>query len=123
MQFIGHILANKLHILEGLNTALMVIDRNELRKYDIITGDTEGLVNYGLSISGVKLAILVIDRTVRVKMSFRGKGTFPCNEFARKYFKGGGHFNAAGGESEDPLEVVVANIKTYLQEYKHLLNP
>lgn len=120
-QLIGYTLAHKLEYFPELNTTLMVLDRNEIRHYGVLTGDTEGLVNWGLTISGVKLAVLIIDRTVKVKMSFRGKGEFPCNEFARKFFNGGGHFNAAGGESDEPLEVVVEKFKEYIKEYKDIL--
>ena len=104
-----------------LNTSLMVLDRNEIKHYGVLTGDTEGLVNWGLTITGVKLAVLIIDRKVKVKMSFRGKGDFPCNEFARKYYNGGGHFNAAGGESDEPIEVVIEKLKEHLKEYTDIL--
>jgi phosphoesterase RecJ-like protein len=121
MQFIGYCLAHKLEILEEYKTALITVNAEELKKYNIKTGDTEGLVNYGLSIKGIKLAILVIDRTVKVKMSFRGQGTFPCNLFSKEYFNGGGHFNAAGGESEKPLDEVVNEVKHTLINYKKYL--
>jgi phosphoesterase RecJ-like protein len=98
------------------------LSREELQEFSVITGDTEGLVNFGLGIKGVVLSVLIIDRTERVKMSFRSKGNFKVNEFAAKYFSGGGHYNAAGGQSEEPLEVVVSNFKKYLQEYKSELN-
>jgi phosphoesterase RecJ-like protein len=62
------------------------------------------LVNYPLSIQGIKLAALVIDRDEERKWSFRSKGNFDCNTFARKYFEGGGHYNASGGRSSDSLE-------------------
>lgn len=120
-QLIGYTLAHKLEYIPELNTSLMVLDRNEIKHYGVLTGDTEGLVNWGLTITGVKLGVLIIDRKVKVKMSFRGKGDFPCNEFARKYFNGGGHFNAAGGESDEPLEVVVEKFKEYIKEYKDIL--
>ncbi|MFY8166496.1 MAG: DHH family phosphoesterase, partial [Sediminibacterium sp.] len=94
----------------------------ELKKFHIITGDSEGLVNYGLSISGIKFSVLIIDRKVARKMSFRSKDTFPANEFARKYFNGGGHFNAAGGESMDTIENVEAKFKDALTQYKDYLN-
>lgn len=120
-KFIGYVLAHKLEIIEGMHTALMVVNAEELQKYQIKTGDTEGLVNFGLSIQGIEMAALIIDRTVKVKMSFRGKGTFPCNLFSREFFNGGGHFNAAGGESDLPLEAVVASFKKHLISYKKYL--
>ena len=92
-----------------------------MKKFNIITGDSEGLVNFGLSISDIKLSVLIIDRTVARKMSFRSKDNFPANEFARKFFNGGGHFNAAGGESLDPIDQVEIKFKTALNDYKNYL--
>jgi phosphoesterase RecJ-like protein len=122
MRFIGFCLNEKLHVMEEYNTALIFVTAEELKRYRIITGDTEGLVNYGLSIKGVQLSILVVDRTMARKMSFRSKDKFPCNEFARLYFNGGGHYNAAGGESKESIEEVEAKIKTVLKDYKHILS-
>lgn len=122
MRFIGFCLNEKLHIMEEYNTAFIFVTAEELKKYNSITGDTEGLVNYGLSIKGIKLSILVVDRIVARKMSFRSKDTFPCNEFARTYFNGGGHFNAAGGESKETLQEIETKIKTVIKEYKHILS-
>jgi phosphoesterase RecJ-like protein len=121
-RFIGFCLSEKLQILKEFNTALIVVTEEELKKFHIITGDSEGLVNYGLSISGIKFSVLIIDRKVARKMSFRSKDTFPANEFARKYFNGGGHFNAAGGESMDTIENVEAKFKDALTQYKEYLN-
>lgn len=121
MRFIGYCLNEKLTILPEYHTAYMTITADELKRYNSITGDTEGLVNYGLAIKGVNFSVLIIDRTVARKMSFRSKGEFPANEFARRYFNGGGHFNAAGGESSDPVEVVEEKFKEGLEAYRHLL--
>jgi phosphoesterase RecJ-like protein len=89
------------------NTALIYIPKKDLLRYEVKTGDTEGLVNYPLSIQGIKLAALVIDRDEERKWSFRSKGDFDVNTFARIYFEGGGHYNAAGGRSSDSLDVTV----------------
>lgn len=121
MRFIGYCLNDKMQILPEYHTALICVTAEELKRYNVITGDSEGLVNYGLGIKGIKLSVLIIDRTVLRKMSFRAKGNFPANEFARKYFNGGGHFSAAGGESHEPIEAVEAKFKEVIKEYKHLL--
>jgi bifunctional oligoribonuclease and PAP phosphatase NrnA len=121
MRFIGYCLNDKMQILREYNTALICVTAEELKKYNVITGDSEGLVNYGLSIKGIKLSVLIVDRTVMRKMSFRAKGKFPANEFARKYFNGGGHFSAAGGESAEAIDQVEAKFKTVIKEYKQLL--
>lgn len=123
MRFIGYCLNEKMQILPELNTALICVTAEELKRFNVITGDSEGLVNYGLSIKGIRLSVLIVDRTVLRKMSFRAKGNFPANEFARKYFNGGGHFSAAGGESNESLEATEIKFKTAIQEYKQLLQP
>jgi phosphoesterase RecJ-like protein len=121
MRFIGYCLNDKMQILREYNTALICVTAEELKQFEIITGDSEGLVNYGLSIKGIKLSVIIIDRTVARKMSFRAKGNFPANEFARKYFNGGGHFSAAGGESQDTIEATELKFKQALADYKTLL--
>ncbi len=120
-RFIGFCLSEKLQILKNYHTALIVVTADELKKYRILTGDSEGLVNYGLTIEGIKLSVLIIDRTVARKMSFRSKGNFPANELARKYFNGGGHFNAAGGESKEPIEIVEEKFKDAIRNYEPIL--
>ncbi len=122
LRFIGNVLLNRLEIFFEYNTALIAIPQSDLIKYDIRTGDTEGLVNYPLSIEGIKLAAIVIDRGEERKWSFRSKGNFDVNSFARKYFNGGGHFNAAGGASFDNLDITVAAFKTAMKENRDQLS-
>ncbi|HYO21029.1 MAG TPA: bifunctional oligoribonuclease/PAP phosphatase NrnA [Flavisolibacter sp.] len=121
LRFLGHVLSNRLDVNYELNTALMWVSKQEILKYDIKTGDTEGLVNYPLSIQGIKLVGLVIDRDEERKWSFRSKGTFDCNTFARKYFSGGGHFNAAGGRDTESLQDTVKKFKQAIAENSSLL--
>jgi phosphoesterase RecJ-like protein len=121
LRFLGHVLTNRLEINYQLNTALMWVSKQEILKYDIRTGDTEGLVNYPLSIQGIKLVGLVIDRDEERKWSFRSKGDFDCNTFARQYFQGGGHFNAAGGRDADSLPETVKKFKQAIEENSALL--
>lgn len=121
LRFLGNTLQNRLEVFYEYNTALIAIPKSDLLKYYIKTGDTEGLVNYPLSIQGIKLAALVIDRDEERKWSFRSKGNFDCNTFARKYFNGGGHFNASGGRSSDSLDKTVAKFKQVLKENEFIL--
>ncbi|MBC7425944.1 MAG: bifunctional oligoribonuclease/PAP phosphatase NrnA [Bacteroidia bacterium] len=114
VRFIGYALSKKLEIMRSYNTALITITSDELKEYESQTGDTEGLVNFGLGVNGIRLAVLIIDRGKLVKMSFRSKGTFNVNEFARLHFNGGGHINAAGGSSTETLEETVARFKKVL---------
>ena len=107
VRFLGHVLMNRMEVYYEYNTALIAISKKDLLRFQIRTGDTEGLVNYPLSIQGIKMAALVIDRDEERKWSFRSKGDFNVNAFAKKYFQGGGHFNASGGRSSDSLEQTV----------------
>ncbi len=121
LRFIGHALLNRMEVFYEYNTTLMYISRNDLLKFDIKTGDTEGLVNHLLSIEGIRFGALVIDRDEERKWSFRSKGNFDVNTFARKHFEGGGHFNAAGGRSSDTLDHAIQKFKQVLKEYKDQL--
>jgi bifunctional oligoribonuclease and PAP phosphatase NrnA len=121
-RFIGHVLLHRMEVDYELNTALMWVSKGDLLKYEIKTGDTEGLVNYPLGIQGIKVAALVIDRDEKRKWSFRSKGDFDCNTFARTHFNGGGHYNAAGGETDDSLETTLQHFKTVIQQYKDQLS-
>jgi phosphoesterase RecJ-like protein len=115
-RFIGNVLLNRMEVFYEYNTALIAVPQIDLIKYDIKTGDTEGLVNFPLSIQGIKLAAIIIDRGDERKCSFRSKGEFDVNTFARTYFGGGGHYNAAGGQSKDNLETVILAFKKAMKE-------
>ena len=121
LRFLGLCLSEKLEVLPEFNTALITVTKAELEKHAIITGDTEGIVNYALSITGIKLAAFIVERPDKVKLSLRSKGEFPANDICKKYFNGGGHRNAAGGAVDDTLENVVNQFKQILPEYKKLL--
>ncbi len=118
LRFIGFALLNRMEVLYEYNTALMYVTKEDLYEYDIKTGDTEGLVNYLLTIRGIKFGALVIDRNEERKWSFRSKGYFDVNLFARKHFEGGGHMNAAGGRSSESLEATVRQFKHVIKEYQ-----
>ena len=116
LRFIGHVLTNRMEISYEYNTALIYVPKSDLLRYDIRTGDTEGLVNYPLSIQGIRMEAIVIDRDEERKWSFRSKGNVDVNTFARRFFEGGGHFNAAGGRSSAPLDETVRTFKKVLKE-------
>ena len=117
----GYCLYKKLEVIPELKTALLYLDPEELKEFNVKTGDTEGLVNYGLGLEGIVFSVLIIDRTEKVKMSFRSKGTFAANAFAAKHFMGGGHFNAAGGASDDSLEETIKKFRNVIKEHKEEL--
>ncbi|TAM98658.1 MAG: bifunctional oligoribonuclease/PAP phosphatase NrnA [Chitinophagaceae bacterium] len=121
LRFIGHALLNRLEVFYEYNVAMIAIPYSDIQRFGLKTGDTEGLVNFPLSIKGIKMAALIIDRKEEVRMSFRSKGEFDVNAFARKYFEGGGHQNAAGGRSADTLEKTVERFKNALKENEAIL--
>ncbi len=104
LHLLGYALNEKLRVLEDVPVALIDLSLEEAEKFDVKKGDTEGLVNYALSVEGVKMAAFIREDKDRVKMSFRSKGDIPVNEFSAQYFSGGGHKNAAGGMCEKSLE-------------------
>ena len=123
LQLLGVALQN-LKVVEGLRTAYIVLSQEELDHHNFRKGDTEGFVNYGLSLTGIVFAAIFIENKAdeMVKISFRSKGTFSVNDFARMHFEGGGHINAAGGKSDLTLPETVAKFISILPEYKKSLS-
>lgn len=122
LRFTGFAISQKLVVKREYKTAYISISEDELKRYNSQTGDTEGLVNYALSIDGIVFAALLTDRGGIVKMSFRSIGAFDVNKFARKHFDGGGHKNAAGGATHQSLEQTVATFEQLLPKYNDELN-
>ena len=108
LKLLGIALSN-LNRIGSLPIVYITLSQKELNSCEYQKGDTEGFVNYGLSLEGVQFACIMIEneKEGKIKMSFRSKGSFSVNEFARKYFKGGGHLNAAGGMSTDSMDETV----------------
>src|SRR5471030_2693501 len=121
LRFLVHCLTNCLEVLPEYNTAIISVNKQDIEKYQVNTGDTEGIVNYALSINIIRLAAFIVERSDKVKLSLRSKGDFPANDICKKYFSGGGHRNAAGGQSEESLTQVIDKFKLILPEYKKLL--
>ncbi len=121
LRFIGFALSEKLVVLENLHVAYFAISKDDLSNFSSKTGDTEGLVNYGLSIKGIVMAVTIIEREDKVKLSFRSVGDFPVNEFAMKHFNGGGHKNASGGISDKNFEETIVYFNEVIQQYKDQL--
>ncbi len=124
LQLLGIALSN-LRVLHDYKTAYITISQKELNSHDFKKGDTEGFVNYGLSIKGIVFAVIFIEDQKQgiIKMSLRSKGTFSVNDFARNHFNGGGHLNAAGGRSELSLPNTVKQfleiIPTYIKDLEN----
>ncbi len=98
MRLLGQCLGTNMKVLPEFATAYIWLTKEDLEKFDYQQGDTEGVVNYALSIQNVAVAALFTERGDRIRVSLRSKGEFSVNEFARTHFNGGGHRNAAGGD-------------------------
>jgi phosphoesterase RecJ-like protein len=117
LRLLGFALSDRLVVLSDCNTAYIALSREDLQRFDYQVGDTEGVVNYALSISGINLAALFTERDGTVRISFRSKGHFKVDELARDHFNGGGHANAAGATSYDSLEDTVKRFRDALPGY------
>lgn len=104
LKLLGIALKNMVFISE-YKTAYITISQDELDACNYQKGDTEGFVNYGLSVAGIEMAVLMTEskKEEMIKISFRSKGDLAVNLFAKTYFEGGGHINAAGGKSNKTL--------------------
>lgn len=122
MRLLGYCLYEKLTVLRQYNTAYISLTEEEANRFDFKTGDTEGIVNYALGISGVIVGVFFHERDGAVKISFRSKGDFSVQELSTKYFGGGGHKNASGGYSKEPLETVIKKFLEILPLYNAQLN-
>jgi bifunctional oligoribonuclease and PAP phosphatase NrnA len=112
----GYALNKRMAVLPEYKTAYIFLTKSDLAEYNHVKGDTEGFVNMPLSIKGVNFSALFIEKDGFVKISFRSKGQFPSNLFASKYFSGGGHLNASGGEYYDTLENTIEFFLKVLKE-------
>ncbi len=116
LALMGYVLSEKLVYRPQKNATYMTLTKEELRRFEYKKGDTEGLVNYGLSIGGVKFTALASEKDGVVKISFRSKGDLDVNVIANQHFGGGGHKNAAGARSEDGMEKVIEILEGIIQD-------
>jgi phosphoesterase RecJ-like protein len=116
---LGQALSN-LQILPSYKTAFITLTDEEKNRFDFQKGDTEGVVNYALSLKGIIFAAIFIEDKEQniIKISFRSKGNFSVNQFSRNHFSGGGHDNAAGGKSDESMEKTITNFTRLLSEYQ-----
>jgi len=118
LRLLGFCLSEKLTVWPELKSAYISLTIEELKRFNYKIGDTEGVVNYALSIEGVNVAVMLVERKDKIRMSFRSKGSFAVNEIARKHFEGGGHKSAAGGNSYISMEKTIEKLKLTLSQYK-----
>lgn len=123
LQLLGCALTN-LKIIPESRTAYITLSQDELNRYKFKKGDTEGFVNYGLSLNNIIFAAIFIEDQQQniIKISLRSKGDFSVNEFSRAHFDGGGHTNAAGGKSDLTLQKTVEKFISILPAYNEALN-
>ena len=123
LQLLGCALSN-LKVLSEYRAAYITLTLKELQKFDYKKGDTEGFVNYALSLNNIVLAAIFIEDAQQniVKISLRSKGDFSVNLMSRSHFEGGGHTNAAGGKSDLPIKETVEKFISILPQYKSALN-
>ena len=116
---LGKALSN-LQVLPSYKTAYISLTDEEKKSFDYKKGDTEGVVNYALSLKGIVFAVIFIEDKEQkiVKISFRSKGSFSVNQFARNHFNGGGHDNAAGGKSDLNMAETITKFTSLLSNYK-----
>jgi len=123
VKLLGYCLNQKLQIFKENKAAIISLNAEELKQFKFKKGDTEGIVNYALSIEDIIFAVFIAEKEGLVKLSLRSKGNFKVNEIAKKYFSGGGHKNAAGGISDISVNDTIEKLKEIFNEYKtQLLN-
>lgn len=119
LRFIGFALLERLTVREDLQIAYFVIKADDFRRFNIKNSDTEGLVNYALSIKGIIMASIIIERDDEIKLSFRSVSDYAVNSFANEHFGGGGHKNASGGTSEVPLDETISKFESLIVDFRH----
>lgn len=121
LRLLGYSIGRKMEVLPDYAVAIIALTKEELQQFGFQPGDTEGIVNFPLSMKNIKVSVLLTERQDQIRMSFRSKGTFSVNDMANKHFKGGGHTNAAGGTcTELTMEETVKKLKDVVCEYEEL---
>ena len=122
MRLLGYCLYKKMEVFPEYHTAIISITKKDSRDFSFTPGDSEGFVNFPLSIKGIRFTAIFMEKDKDVKISFRSKGEFATNKFAEKYFNGGGHKNASGGSSKDSFEETLKKFRELLPKYEKELN-
>lgn len=121
MRLLGYCLSEKMEIYPKYRTALIWLTAEDLKRFDFHPGDTEGFVNYPLSIKGIIFSAFFMEKHDLVKISFRSKGDFATNDFCAAHFNGGGHRNASGGETKLPMKDALTLFRKLLPQYSEKL--
>ncbi len=107
MRLMGHMLAERMTVRHDLGCVVLVLRKEDLQRFGFKSGDTEGFVNLGLSMRGIRLSAFFLERPDRIKISLRSKGALPVDRLLAEHFEGGGHVNAAGGQCTGPIDACV----------------
>ena len=125
-RLLGFTLSQRMEIYPDLHAALIYLSRDDQAQFRFSKGDTEGFVNYPLSIRNIIFSTFIREDEGLIKLSFRSQLSFPCNEFAAEFFNGGGHLNASGGEFygtfEDALRIYAEGLKSYEKKLKETIS-
>ncbi|MFH1119762.1 MAG: bifunctional oligoribonuclease/PAP phosphatase NrnA [Bacteroidota bacterium] len=121
MRLLGFCLSERMVVLSEYGTAYIWLTKEDLSRFDFKPGDTEGVVNYALSIRNISFAALFTEKNDRIRISFRSKGAYSVNNFAREHYQGGGHRNAAGGDSFQSMELTLSTFEALLPRYQESL--
>ena len=113
----GYVINRKMELIHGGRVAYMSLNEQEMRRFGFQQGDSEGFVNYPLTIKKMKMSAMFIEQNGFIRISLRSRGKVDVNLFARKYFNGGGHKNAAGGKSFDSMEVTLRRYEEAVEEF------
>jgi len=122
MRLQGYCMQHKMVVLPQYQTAYISLTDKELRQFKHRKGDTEGFVNIPFAVKGIKFTALFVEKKDRIKVSFRSRGQFPVNRVASDHYQGGGHINAAGGDSFLTMEETLAKFESLLSDYAKLLS-
>ena len=121
LRLLGYAIGQKMEVLKDYAVAIISLSKKEMERFDFQPGDTEGIVNFPLSMKKIKMAVLITERPDQIRLSFRSKGSFSVNDLANKHFKGGGHTNAAGGSTTMiSMKTTIKRLKAILPEYEEL---
>lgn len=115
-----HLLAlilGRIEVVKEGKVAILFLKRDELKEFGFQKGDTEGFVNYGLSIMGTQVSAFFMEDLYEdfIKISFRSKDDVDVNQFSRQHFHGGGHINAAGGKYFKNIEETIEDFKEKIE--------
>jgi phosphoesterase RecJ-like protein len=122
LRLLGYAISERMLVWPDLHAAVIYLTKEDLNRFNYQVGDTEGIVNFPLSMDGVNVSVLITEKERKVRLSFRSKGDFSVNDLARANFQGGGHRNAAGGQTNDTVHQTIDKIKSALEELKNELD-